>query len=121
MRLTNKNGWRSPMDSDTINAMYEKLAAYEDAEEQGLLVILPCKVGDTVYKVWYAPCKFGEDHPDSIGCEGCPGPCDIKKTIYEMKALTKAWIVQTFCGPGRSLVYFLTREEAEAALKGETT
>lgn len=27
----------------------EKLAAYEEAEEQGLLVKLPCKVGD---KVW---------------------------------------------------------------------
>lgn len=27
----------------------EKLAAYEDAEEQGLLICLPCKVGDTVY------------------------------------------------------------------------
>ena len=27
----------------------EKLAEYEDAEEQGLLLRLPCKVGDTVY------------------------------------------------------------------------
>lgn len=27
----------------------EKLAAYEDAEEQGLLLQLPCKVRDTVY------------------------------------------------------------------------
>lgn len=29
----------------------EKLATYEDLEEQGLLVRSPCKVGDTVYKV----------------------------------------------------------------------
>lgn len=29
----------------------EKLAEYEDLEEQGLLVRLPCKVGDTVYRV----------------------------------------------------------------------
>ena len=27
----------------------EKLAAYEDTEEQGLLLRVPCKVGDTVY------------------------------------------------------------------------
>lgn len=27
----------------------EKLADYEDAEEQGILLRLPCKVGDTVY------------------------------------------------------------------------
>nr|DAF05406.1 MAG TPA: hypothetical protein [Bacteriophage sp.]DAP35930.1 MAG TPA: hypothetical protein [Caudoviricetes sp.] len=28
-----------------------KLAVYEDLEEQGLLVRLPCNVGDTVYRV----------------------------------------------------------------------
>lgn len=28
-----------------------KLAVYEDLEEQGLLVRLPCKIGDTVYRV----------------------------------------------------------------------
>ena len=29
----------------------EKLAEYEDAEEQGLLLWLPCKVGDKVYRL----------------------------------------------------------------------
>ena len=29
----------------------DKLATYEDLEEQGLLVRLPCKIGDTVYRV----------------------------------------------------------------------
>lgn len=29
-----------------------KLAQYEDLEEQGLLVRLPCKVGDTVYGIY---------------------------------------------------------------------
>jgi len=32
-----------------VEDMIEKLADYEDLEEQGRLVILPCKVGDTVY------------------------------------------------------------------------
>jgi hypothetical protein len=32
-----------------LQALINKLAAYEDAEEQGLLLRLPCKVGDTVY------------------------------------------------------------------------
>lgn len=31
----------------------EKLADYEDLEEQGVLVILPCKVGDTVYAIGF--------------------------------------------------------------------
>lgn len=30
--------------------IYERLGAYEDLEEQGLLIRLPCKVGDTVYE-----------------------------------------------------------------------
>ena len=32
-----------------IIKMYRKLAGYENLEEQGLLLKLPCKVGDTVY------------------------------------------------------------------------
>ena len=40
---------RATGDCKHLKAMAEKLAAYEDAEEQGLLLKLPCKVGDTVY------------------------------------------------------------------------
>lgn len=32
-----------------LYALIDRLAIYEDAEEQGRLVVLPCKVGDTVY------------------------------------------------------------------------
>lgn len=38
-----------------IQKAFEKLAEYEDLEEQGLLLRLPCKVGDTVYVL--AECK----------------------------------------------------------------
>ena len=31
----------------------QKLADYEDLEEQGRLIKLPCKVGDTVYEIHY--------------------------------------------------------------------
>lgn len=37
------------------NEVLEKLATYEDLEEQGLLLRLPCKVGDKVY----TPCAWG--------------------------------------------------------------
>lgn len=37
-------------DKDNFKAI-KKLADYEDLEEQGLLARLPCKVGDTVYRV----------------------------------------------------------------------
>ena len=36
---------------DYKNLLIEKLGKYEDLEEQGRLVKLPCKVGDTVYHV----------------------------------------------------------------------
>ena len=32
-------------------AIYNRLAAYEDLEEQGRLVVLPCKVGDHLFAV----------------------------------------------------------------------
>jgi hypothetical protein len=37
--------------ADKTRMILEKLADYEDLEEQGRLVKLPCKVGDTVYHV----------------------------------------------------------------------
>ena len=34
-----------------VPKLYRRLAEYEEAEEQGLLLRLPCKVGDTVYYI----------------------------------------------------------------------
>ena len=36
----------------SYESIYEKLRKYEDVEEQGLLLKLPCKVGDTVYALY---------------------------------------------------------------------
>lgn len=101
----------------TKQDLIDRLAYYEDLEEQGRLIVLPCKVGDTVYKVWYYPCHNGETHPDSYGCSGCEDVCDIKKSIHEMKAPSVDWILRQL--HNGSFVYFLTREEAEAALGGD--
>lgn len=38
-------------DCPTINEIYEKLATYEDLEEQGKLLRLPCAVGDRIYGI----------------------------------------------------------------------
>lgn len=37
---------------DRFLKVLDKLATYEDAEEQGLLLRLPCKVGTTVYAIY---------------------------------------------------------------------
>lgn len=36
---------------DDCQKMMQKLAAYEDAEEQGLLLRLPCKIGTEIYEL----------------------------------------------------------------------
>ena len=38
-------------DCEEIDAVYRKLKEYEDLEEQGRLIKLPCKVGDAVYRI----------------------------------------------------------------------
>ena len=45
LNLTHK----SDLSESNLTEILEKLGEYEDAEEQGLLLRLPCKVGDTVY------------------------------------------------------------------------
>lgn len=74
---------------NAINICIKKLSAYETAEEQGRLVILPCKIGTIVYAIrqsW---------HGYTI---------DKKRFSYEMIGKV-----------GRSV--FLTCEEAEKALE----
>lgn len=52
-----EDGLITPSYSDyPIRRIIERLADYEDAEEQGLLLRLPCKVGDTVY--WVYDCRM---------------------------------------------------------------
>lgn len=69
----------------------EELKSYKDAEEQGFLVRLPCKVGTEVYYILGIPNKM---------------PCTIDKCVFELSDVHKI---------GESL--FLTREEAEKKLE----
>lgn len=98
----------------TVENMIKKLATYEDLEEQSLLVRLPCKVGDTVYRVNVGakqpiiPMTVSEIHFlcykneravrfDTIGKE------DMGESCYRLEDI------------GR--IVFLTREEAEKKLE----
>lgn len=85
---------------------------------QNGVIVPPCKVGDTVYKIGYTPCtKYGED-PYSSLCEGCMIPCDSHLTIVTHVAPTNAWIVSEFIDKAKQYqYYFLTREAANRALK----
>lgn len=95
--------------------MTKEIKMYRHLEEQGLLFRLPCKVGDTVYKVWYKPCHKGEDYPDSYSCCGCEDDCDLELTIFDFVVPSLGWILNHI-GQFGDYVWFLTREEAEKAL-----
>lgn len=96
----------------TERKVFEKLAEYEDLEEQGLLIKLPCKVGDTVYKIYmdcpkdYRP-EYCTDHEGS--CERCPHRVpDIVRTTFSLQHIEL------------NATIFLTREAAEKALEEVT-
>ena len=80
-----------------------RLAEYEDAEEQGLLLRLPCKVGDTVYEI---------DGEGAI----------IERHIYDVEyrqtryGTEVSFATATLWFPWKSIgeTVFFTREEAEA-------
>lgn len=44
-----KEDWEN---CQTISDVIDKLAYYEDLEEQGRLIKLPCKVGDKIYSIY---------------------------------------------------------------------
>ena len=97
----------------------DKLATYEDAEEQGLLLRLPCKVGDTVYCIFirYTKCTPNNKEFDEYDCQGCQqDECNsrIEKYIQDTRAFSLDWIVTNLKNFGKTV--FLTREEAEAKL-----
>ena len=61
------DGLITPSYSDyPIRRIIERLADYEDAEEQGLLLRLPCKVDDTAYYVHREYCDRTKKWTDSI-------------------------------------------------------
>lgn len=100
---------------DYISAA-EKLAEYEDLEEQGRLISLPCKVGDTVY---YFEGSYYKNIKDwKI--------VSIKVTEFNIKVnrsgklLPLAMIANGTRYPMSSIgkTVFLTKSEAEAKLKG---
>lgn len=73
-----------------------RLAEYEDLEEQGRLLKLPCAVGDTVWQVQVIS-----------GGGRVPDKGEIHESIFRVSMYEEI---------GKTI--FLTTEEAEAAIKG---
>ena len=91
----------------TVKNMIKKLATYEDLEEQGLLVRLPCNVGDDLYYI-----VNGEVKKLKVHSFGVP---DFEITDIEFKYVDGFKIVRFVGELGKTV--FLTREEAEKKLE----
>ncbi|MBD8916773.1 MAG: hypothetical protein EGR90_00105 [Lachnospiraceae bacterium] len=97
---------------DYISAA-EKLAVYEDAEEQGLLLRLPCKAGDTLYFTHHDRVISSEVFSVKYHVEAENHGIFIRERLTIDVEGISAEI--DFCDIGKTV--FLTREEAEAKLK----
>lgn len=86
----------------TIENMIKKLATYEVLEEQGLLVRLPCKVGDTMYDIVGKPLRIVEHKVDAFHIDKKGFHLQIINGVLEKKQEAK--------------VYF-SREEAKKKLE----
>lgn len=106
-------------ESDCLYFLTERLAEYEDAEEQGLLVWLPCKVGDSYFIIR----KYCDEHGElpyatehwGIDCLGCSKACNGEFRIKEERFNNVTHIVTFAKSIGKTI--FLTEEEAEKALE----
>ena len=98
----------------------DKLGALEDLEEQGLLLRLPCKVGDTVYYIkggYYKKPQYCEVKPIEVTEISLKNNRSGKSLDWAIIANGTRYKISSI---GKTV--FLTREEAEAALekmKGE--
>lgn len=105
-------------DCGIVEDMVKKLANYEDLEEQGRLIKLPCKVGDTVWDNDYGrPCaytitafSFGEC--EEYICE----PVTKKETVFYY-ANSSGSITGSFAESEIGKSVFLNKSEAEAKLE----
>lgn len=92
-RLTESRRWFERVSIRTKNQqLIDKLAYYEDLEEQGRLIKLPCKVGDTVYHV-------------------------VQGRIVEVSNVDLFFLLLSVVENRFNNSVFLTKSEAEAKLK----
>lgn len=105
-------------DCGIVEDMVKKLVNYEDLEEQGRLVKLPCKVGDTVwdndygrpYAYTITAFSFGE-------CEEyIDEPVTTKEVVFYY-ANSSGSITGSFAESEIGKSVFLNKSEAEAKLK----
>lgn len=124
-RLTTKNSmgvavYKTPYECDNCNepiyrlpdygngSPTDRLAEYEDAEEQGFLLKLPCKVGTHIYIINH----YWIDEGHICGLAECD---DVDCACFKVYEDPDTYTMVAFNEFGQT--WFLTEEEAEQKLK----
>lgn len=90
----------------TIDDVIDRLAEYENLEEQGRLVKLPCKIGTEVYDItWW------DDVQEKVVVKGKA----YYRTVHKHKVTKLPFTYSDIDNFGKTV--FLTKSEAEAKLK----
>lgn len=93
--------------------VYRRLEEYETAEEEGRLVVLPCKSGKDLFGIYNG--TIVEGYADGYLLEKTSVHSDADHWIWLQDKNSKNYWKIAFAEIGKTV--FLTREEAEKALE----
>lgn len=89
----------------------EKVSKYETAEEEGRLVVLPCKVGDTVYVIENDHIEVFEVNEIELK------PNVFGNVTYYLEKPSRRGCLYKYYDNELGDKWFISREESEKALK----
>lgn len=96
--------------------MHRKLAEYENEEEQGLLIRMPCKLGETLFCILY---ERGSDEIIEVEVKEISIGYYLSEKLITIKAENKMrrGLMYQFQEDDFGVILFRSREEAEKKLK----
>lgn len=117
-RLTKYDGcYYDDMDNVDVEELYSRLMEYENAEEDGLLLRLPCRVNDTVYVVgtkclsglWDCECDLHDAETD------CPCHLESEWIVFK-KDVDLEFLVKLVVKTNHNFIFgetvFISSDEA---------
>ena len=121
-QIGNPNRWECECDScdkpiDWKNDCVKKLEEYETADEEGRLVVLPCKPWDKVYQLFVADVIDKKLIYKIFQAKVTEITIDRFRTIFSFETLDENKYKSDLTMESFGETVFLTREEAEKALK----
>ena len=121
-QIGNPNRWECECDScdkpiDWKNDCVKKLEEYETAEEEGRLVVLPCKPWDKVYQLFVTDLIDKKLIYKIFQAKVTKITIDRFRTIFSFETLDENKYKSDLTMESFGETVFLTREEAEKALE----